>query len=96
MEIPFIHDPAQEISMTSGRKGGREKRIGSQERLGCEFSLPFGSADQIKKRDSPIHHSEKEVGASAGIRKGVESVCKMNPEFLGMRGKLFEGPGLRA
>jgi hypothetical protein len=82
--------------MPSGREGGREKRIGFQERFACQLLFSFGSADQVKKRFSPIHHSEKEIRAPAGIGKGIESICEVNPELLYMRGKFFKGLGLRA
>jgi hypothetical protein len=50
----------------------------------------------MKKRLSPIHHSEKEIGAPAGIGKGIESVGKVNPECLYRGRKLCKGLGLRA
>jgi hypothetical protein len=96
MQILFIYEPAEEIGMPSGGKESREKRIGSQERLACQLLFSFGSADQVKKRFSPIHHSEKEIRAPVGIGKGIESICEVNPELLYMRGKPFEDPGFRA
>jgi hypothetical protein len=96
MQILFIYEPAEGIGMPSGGKASHEKRIGSQERLACKLLLSFGSADPVKKRFSPIHHSEKEIRAPAGIGKGIESICEPNPEILYRRGKPFEDPGFRA
>ena len=96
MQILFIYEPAEQIGMPSGRKGSREKGIGFQERLGRKLLLSFGGADPAKKRFSPIHHPEKEIGAPAGIGEGIESVTEVNPEIFYMRGKSFEDPGFRA
>jgi hypothetical protein len=96
MEIPFIQEPVEEIGVPSGKEGGPEKGIGFQERFACKFLISFGSAYRPKKRRSPIHHSEEEIGARGRIGKGIEAVCKVNPESLYMRGKSFKDLGLRA